>query len=197
MFQSEAGASGNCDITWVFEVETVKPVPTRMPKADVHKFAESVAARLKFTHSDAIEPLVVRLGGRIEYKTADLSSNQLPESIIVRATNDFTIFLPSITSVVRDRFTIAHELGHLFLHYLSASAGRKDVVMVATRWVDENDKALQRAEWEANWFAAAFLMPMDAFSKAYKENGGSAELTAAQFGVSPKAAEIRAQSIRD
>jgi Zn-dependent peptidase ImmA (M78 family) len=167
-----------------------------MLKAKVHTFAEDVARRLKFKHSDAIEPLVARLGGRIEYKTADLSTDKLPESIIVRALSDFTIFLPSITSVVRDRFTIAHELGHLFLHYPLATTADKNAVMVATRWVNENDEALQRAEWEANWFAAAFLMPSTDFEHAYKINNRSIEITAAQFGVSPKAAEIRAQSLR-
>lgn len=177
-------------------MKIVEPVPTRMLKAKVHSFAESVAARLNFKHSDAIEPLVVRLGGRVEYKTADLTSDKLPESIIVRSLNDFTIFLPSITSVVRDRFTIAHELGHLFLHYPLAAAGRNDAVMIATRWVDDSNEALQRAEWEANWFAAAFLMPSEDFTLAYKVNLNDLDITAMQFGVSAKAAEIRAQSLR-
>ncbi|MGV7033464.1 ImmA/IrrE family metallo-endopeptidase [Methylobacterium symbioticum] len=172
------------------------PVPTRLLKARIHEFAESVAARLNFRYGAAIEPLVVRLGGRIEYKTADLSAGKLPESIVVRAINDFVIYLPSITSIVRDRFTIAHELGHLFLHYPLAAGGRNDVVMTATRWVDESNEALQRAEWEANWFAAAFLMPSSDFRTAYSENHRSIETTAAMFGVSVKAAQIRAQSLR-
>lgn len=172
------------------------PVPTRLLKARVHSVAEDAAARLKFGPGDAMEPLVARLGGRIEYKTADINSEKLPESIVVKAINDFTIFLPSVTSVVRDRFTIAHELGHLFLHYPLVSAGRSGVVMIATRWVDETDKALQRAEWEANWFAAAFLMPSVVFQNIFENSGRSIEITAVRFGVSSKAAEIRAQSLR-
>lgn len=177
-------------------VKSVPPVPTRLLKAAVYDFAETLASRLKFRYSDAIEPLVVRLGGRIEYKTANISESKLPESIIVRSFNDFTIYLPSITSAVRDRFTIAHELGHLFLHYQIATSGSKDVAMVATRWVDETNEALKRAEWEANWFAAAFLMPSEDFRKIYDSTGQSIIATAAQFGVSPKAAEIRVQSLR-
>lgn len=177
-------------------METVEPVPTRLLKAKVHAFAEDVASRLKFKHSDAIEPLVVRLGGRIEYKTANIREDKLPESIVIRSVRDFTIFLPSITSAVRDRFTIAHELGHLFLHYTLASGGRSGVIMIATRWVDERNEALQRAEWEANWFAAAFLMPSEIFRSAFHANLRSIEITAEQFGVSLKAAQIRAQSLR-
>lgn len=166
-----------------------------MLKAKVYAFAEDVAAHLKFKHSDAIEPLVVRLGGRVEYKTADLSADKLPESIVVRGLSDFTIFLPSITSVVRDRFTIAHELGHLFLHYPLATVSNRGAVMIATRWVDEKNEDLRRAEWEANWFAAAFLMPSKDFKAAYQSNLNSIKVTAIEFGVSTKAAEIRAQSL--
>ena len=68
--------------------------------------------------------------------------------------------------------------------------------MIATRWVNEDNEALKRAEWEANWFAAAFLMPSAEFKEIYEAMGRSTEFTAMQFGVSPKAAEIRAQSLR-
>jgi predicted transcriptional regulator len=177
-------------------VKTADPIPTRLLKAKVHSIAENAAARLKFKPGDAMEPLVVRLGGRIEYKTAEVTATKLPESIVVRSMNDFTIFLPSVTSVVRDRFTIAHELGHLFLHYPIVAAAGAGVVMTATRWVKEDNEALKRAEWEANWFAAAFLMPSEEFSRIYQSMDRSSDLTAAHFGVSPKAAEIRAQSLR-
>ncbi|MCJ2067060.1 ImmA/IrrE family metallo-endopeptidase [Methylobacterium sp. J-088] len=172
------------------------PIPTHLLKAKVHSLAEDAAARLKFKAGDPLEPVVVRLGGRIEYKTAEVTADKLPESIIVRSRNDFTIFLPSVTSVVRDRFTIAHELGHLFLHYPLVAASNPGAVMIATRWVNENNEALKRAEWEANWFAAAFLMPSAEFKQVYESMGRSTEFTAMQFGVSPKAAEIRAQSLR-
>jgi Zn-dependent peptidase ImmA (M78 family) len=66
--------------------------------------------------------------------------------------------------------------------------------MVATRWVDASDPDQQRAEWEANWFAAAFLMPSDAFRRTFDVYKDVAR-TAAAFGVSEQAAEIRARSI--
>lgn len=172
-----------------------RPQPTRLMKAKVHSVAEDVAARLKFKVGDAIEPLVVKLGGRIEYKTAEIVEGNLPEAIIVRAMDDFTIFLPSVTSLVRDRFTIAHELGHLFLHYPLVSARQHGAVMVATRWVNKDDPDLIRTEWEANWFAAAFLMPAAEFKRVYITHDCSVDLTARHFAVSPKAAEVRAQSL--
>ena len=65
--------------------------------------------------------------------------------------------------------------------------------MRATRWVDETDKSQKRAEWEANWFAAAFLMPKDNFTADYKALGLAS--VAAKYGVSTTAAEIRAKSL--
>ncbi|WP_288584798.1 ImmA/IrrE family metallo-endopeptidase [uncultured Methylobacterium sp.] len=172
-----------------------QPVPTQLSKLKIFEIAEDVALRLNFESGDAMEPLVVGLGGRIEYKTSDELSGRLPESIIIRSVNDFTIFLPSITSTMRDRFTIAHELGHLFLHYPLVSRGRSDITMIATRWVDERNPDLIRTEWEANWFAAAFIMPSKQFKDALIANRYSVARVAEIFGVSPKAAEIRSRSL--
>lgn len=38
-------------------------------------------------------------------------------SLDVREPGDFTVIIPTHTSQLGDRFTIAHELGHYFLHY--------------------------------------------------------------------------------
>ncbi|RDI52409.1 uncharacterized protein DUF955 [Microvirga subterranea] len=66
--------------------------------------------------------------------------------------------------------------------------------MVATRWVDENDPNQKRAEWEANWFAAAFLMPATAFQQALATRG-SLKSVANFFGVSARAAEVRLETL--
>lgn len=172
-----------------------QPIPSGLTKARVHALAEAHAQRLGFRHIDPIEPLVARLGGKIEYKTADAGSDRLPESIIVDSMNYFTIYLPSVTSSVRDRFTVAHELGHLFIHFPLVANRFPGAGMYATRWVDESDPNLVRAEWEANWFAAAFLMPGEIFKSLFRGAGGSIEALSIQFGVSTKAAEIRASTL--
>ena len=176
-------------------MERHRPQPTRFSKGRVNAFAESVASRLGFEPGEPIEPLVSRLGGNVEYKGAETSEDRQPESIIVRSAENFSIYLPFVTSYVRDRFTIAHELGHLFLHYPVVAAGRPDVEMVATRWVDKSNPDLQRCEWEANWFAAGLLMPSGAFTSSYAKHGGDLDLVASDFAVSLKAAEIRARSL--
>lgn len=169
------------------------PIPTQASKARISAFAENLASRLGFSPGDVLEPLVARLGGQILYRNpAALPGRRAPESIRVYSDRAFVIYLPSTTSVERDRFTVAHELGHLFLHFPMVLRSRPGACMVATRWVDESDKVQQRAEWEANWFAAAFLMPSEPFESAFRKKGGNLSKVASLFRVSGRAAEVRA-----
>lgn len=172
------------------------PIPANATKESVHTFAEEVAEKLSFAPGDPIEPLVNRLGGQIEYKNALDFRSHIPESIRIEPSRRFKIFLPSTSSAARYRFTVAHELGHYFLHFPIVAEADPDAGMMATRWVDENDSAqLKRAEWEANWFAAAFLMPSIAFRSMLQSFGGNIHPVAARFGVSVQAAEIRAKTL--
>lgn len=52
----------------------------------------------------------------------------------------------------RDRFTIAHEIGHLFLH--------RDESYYARNQTDKSEhKIYEDSEWQADTFAAEFLIP--------------------------------------
>ena len=51
----------------------------------------------------------------------------------------------------RDRFTVAHELGHLALHRLSGLAKRLPTEVLA----------FENSEWQADAFAGALLMPAE------------------------------------
>ena len=95
----------------------------------------------------------------------------------------------SSESVVRQRFTIAHELGHFFLH------PQKDT-FVEFR---DNEKNITRGvkEVEANQFAAALLMPRKFLEKdvrVFKEagvNSESIEFLAKKYRVSEEAMNFR------
>jgi Zn-dependent peptidase ImmA (M78 family) len=79
------------------------------------------------------------------------------------------------------------------LHLAAIKASDESAIMRATRSVDENDESQKRAEWEANWFAAAFLMPREQFSDIFKTGGLSAVQDV--FDVSSAAATTRARSL--
>nr|WP_194305898.1 ImmA/IrrE family metallo-endopeptidase [Dietzia sp. B19] len=150
-----------------------------MSNAAIAKFAERVG-RENDLYDDGradLDYLLRLFGGKIEYRDGG-------EALHVRSPADFTIFLPRFTSVARDRFTIAHELGHYFLHY---------------RLPELNDErgygrgSRNRAETEANVFASALLMPSAEFAEKWNSLEKDEWLVANHFDVSPAAARVRAE----
>jgi predicted transcriptional regulator len=160
--------------------------PTRLTKARIEALGAEVAEWLGFSPGDSVLAVAERLHGRISY----LSASELSDhdgSIYVHGPHDFDILVPDWTSTSRDKFTVAHELGHYVLH-----SGVGAVPLVALRLpVDRRG----RSEWEANWFAAGFLMPEEAFRRAWDRYGGCVERSALMFGVSLEAAEVRARRL--
>lgn len=155
--------------------------PCTLSYRAISQYAEQLGAKYGLDEpAPDLTELVHQLGGRVEY--ADVR-----ESSIVERQGDFTIFLPKHTSRRRDRFTIAHELGHYFLHYrLPNHSGRK-VFGRGERNV---------AETQANVFAASLLMPAAAFKQAWRDMSGNKVRVAAQFEVSPDAASVRASVLQ-
>ena len=89
----------------------------------------------------------------------------------------------------RQRFTLAHELGHYFLHRNICK--NFDDNYVFTRADEKSDPI----EWEANRFAAEFLMPEDIFRQMVVKGVTSVDDIADQFGVSTMAVRIRAKTL--
>lgn len=127
-----------------------------------------------------VEGLVRALGGSIDTSRSFLAE----EALSVRSPGDFTVHLPPMTSARRDRFTIAHELGHYFLHYRLPRA-------VGAREYGRGGR--DRAETEANFFAASLLMPRDLFTETFEKFRRNRDLVAQAFGVSPVAVDVRCQ----
>lgn len=160
-------------------VDFVKPTPTNYSKDEIDSIAEQMANTLNFLPGGDLESLVKRLGGKIHYEDLDSWDNSGGGSLIVKGKKDFDIFISNFTGPLRDRFTIAHELGHYILH---SEIGKKKIT-VARHGSD-------RLEWEANWFAAGFLMPATKFKAEMKINSATSYL-ASKFCVSPSAVDIR------
>lgn len=87
----------------------------------------------------------------------------------------------------RQRFTIAHELGHFLLHKPS----QRHVDVTFARRSGGKDKI----ESEADKFAATLLMPEEEVRRAVSEGLTSLEKLASKFGVSVLAARFRVQSL--
>ncbi|AWK88495.1 ImmA/IrrE family metallo-endopeptidase [Azospirillum thermophilum] len=166
------------------------PKESGLTKQAVHRLAENVAGQLSFEPGGDLFVVLKKLGGRLAYKDFSGIDETDSGSLLVRQPGDFDIVIAKNTSPKRDRFTIAHEIGHYVLHYLLARQNGSPIqAMAAARYGSD------RTEWEANWFAAAFLMPEQEFREAYEELGQDVFAVAERFGVSTKAARIRAEAL--
>ncbi|WP_082363697.1 ImmA/IrrE family metallo-endopeptidase [Rhodopseudomonas sp. AAP120] len=164
------------------------PSSCGLSKAVVDDFASKVAAHLGYNVGGPLVPIVEKIGGKVQVQDILDFSNPPSGSIRIDGVGRFSIFLASHTGPARDRFTIAHELGHYFLHYLYPKQNGAELqAMEAQRY------GSGPVEWEANWFAAGFLMPVPEFTERYKKLNGSVALLADAFGVSTEAARIRAE----
>lgn len=85
----------------------------------------------------------------------------------------------------RDRFTLAHELGHLILHKGVSSYARQTSE-------DRDHRVYEDSEWQADTFAAEFLMPYDEV-RSFCCTVGDIK---SRFGVSWSAAGHRLASIK-
>ena len=163
------------------------PIECGLSKAAVDNVAANVAEHLQYRPGQELEPVVNRLGGKILVQDVFDLKRQSSGSIRIDGQGDFQIFLASHTGPTRDRFTIAHELGHYFLHFIYPNqTGRPVEKLEAERY------GTGRVEWEANWFAAGFLMPAYMFRQQFAQTNGSILHLANKFGVSNEAAQIRA-----
>lgn len=171
--------------------EYKSPIPTMAPKSKIQNFATEIADKLLFKPGGNIRKIIEDIGGEIIYDHLDEKDYE-SGSIIVRAPRNFTIRLSEVTSSERDRFTLAHELGHYFLHYPKIFKSYPSCYMRANRFIPENDSTQSRAEWEANWFAASFLMPEEEFKEIFKISEDAAQK---YFKVSLKAIQTRAKSL--
>jgi hypothetical protein len=164
------------------------PIPSRAPKAYIWEYAEEQRRKVKLQNGFDLHELVKRNGGDIEY-ISFLNADQT-DAIVIEPDGKFVIRLSSHTGTLRDNFTIAHELGHKVLHWPAVKKAHPGTGMKATRSVDATNQDLVRCEWEANWFASAFLMPADEFRAAYAQG-----IASETFGVTAAAVEVRAKTL--
>lgn len=139
-----------------------------------------------------IDEVVEKMGGKIE------SIDCMPEDMdgCIRKDDSgekFIIYVSEDQTPARRMFTIAHELGHLFLHM--------GYQIDPEKWKMCGKEPIYRRgensniEYQANEFAAAFLMPKDLYIEQVEKNteGDSVntEAIASHFNVSISAATYR------
>lgn len=140
-----------------------------------------------------IEPTEIANKYNIEVIEMDISSISDNISGFIRyfpETEKYIIVLSSKDHPNRKRFTLAHELGHYFLHPdLLKKEGIYIERNIMFRWWDHSVY-----EYEANMFAAEYLMPEDQVKEQYKKYG-VIEILAWFFNVSNLAMAYRIDNL--
>jgi len=112
---------------------------------------------------------------------------------------DKVIVINSQDSLQRQRFTIAHEIGHIKLHSNKRKLG--DIICAS----DTSQKeTINREEWEADYFAANLLVPLDRLKEYVrslnikgekKDVERLARMVSEKFNVSFSVAKTRLEKI--
>jgi Zn-dependent peptidase ImmA (M78 family) len=166
-------------------------------RREISALADVVRESLELSTPVDVVAAVNRLGGTMA-ETNDFNGPQ--EAMIRRIDDRFEITIQEKFSATRKRFSIAHELGHLFLHM--------GYLMNPDKWgisSEYRDSVYHRfgysiEESEANLFAAALLMPEKEFrllvSDSQAKTGKvSIKQIATFFKTSPKAVLKRGEEI--
>lgn len=160
---------------------------TRIEKIEF--IAQDTLKRLKVSDLPIpIEEIASKLGVKISRAPSSEFSGML-----IRKDGRALIGISSNEAPVRQRFTIAHELGHFLLH-------RQKDAFVDYR---DNKSAIMRTprEKQANAFAAALLMPKDQLVKDFRKfarNGFSDDelkLLAERYDVSVDSMRFRIMNL--
>jgi hypothetical protein len=166
------------------------PKAVNISTSTIANIARSVAKKVGYESGGDLREVVRKLGGTIVHENLWGGGSTDSGSIEIKD-GKFEIRLAIATGPLRDRFTIAHELGHYILHYLYRRQFLDDPIneLVAQRY------GASDAEREANQFAAAFLMPQEEYESVFKNCNGDNAVLSRHFGVSRIASEVRAQAL--
>jgi len=137
----------------------------------------------------------------IEACQGKIQVNDLPSGVDaeIRKTNEsFAVTIRPNLHPNRERFTLAHELGHLFLHMNFLNPEKWNH---STAYLDgafhRTEGDYKEEELQAHEFAANLLMPAEEFKRIARENCNAVKGVyysspiAEYFGVSVEAATVR------
>lgn len=114
--------------------------------------------------------------------------------LIRRLNGRYQILVNVVHQYERQRYTIAHELGHYTLHRHLVEQGKELVDTIADFYRhgpdDQTNPNRRRAEIQANKFAASLLMPKDLIKEAREVSKSPVQL-ASMFAVSETAMRFR------
>ena len=111
-------------------------------------------------------------------------SGKILKDALHGGTSGYSIVINSNEAPNRQRFTIAHEIGHYLLHRHKIGDGLEDDALYRSGLSSFD-------EVRANRLAADILMPLDLIEEAIKDGAKSVQELSELFRVSPQAMSVR------
>lgn len=140
-----------------------------------------------------VAPEQVAIKQGIDVYTTDLSEIDKDICGFIKYEDEkFSIVIEQSHHINRRKFTLAHELGHYFLH--------PDIIKWEGIFIDNKETMMFRGwvwtveETQANMFAAEYLMPESEVRKLYDQYGVT-EILATHFKVSLLAMAYRIDNV--
>ncbi|CAN7203320.1 ImmA/IrrE family metallo-endopeptidase [Rhizobium sp. LjRoot30] len=131
-------------------------------------------------------PMDVRgLANALGLRVASMPMDENVSGYLEKEGSGWTIGVNSLHHINRQRFTIAHEIGHYFLH--------RDRTIFRDGLLFRQAGDIASHEREANLFASLLLMPDVEFRQALTQN--NIPVVAEKFGVSQQAANFRVKTL--
>ena len=163
----------------------------RVNREYVDTVADLVKSALELDTPVTLERLCTKMQDKLPGTCIPKKTGELNVDAQIETVDEMSFNLKYLENKPSTRilFSVAHELGHLFLHLLEEGGTlTPDVVC-------QRDLTQSQQEWEANEFAAAFLMPEDDFVLKCKESMENNKVNITKvadfFNVSVQAAKVR------
>ena len=154
--------------------------------------AEQLDLILSFRKSAPVN--VEGLAAALSIRLRHVSLPAEVSGMIERSGDGYTISVNAADPVTRQRFTIAHELGHYVYHrhLLGEGVDEDRAYRSIATGKYRNTRIGKREETEANKFAVNLLMPMDLIDKLRRDEAlTTPEQLARRLGVSLHTMSIR------
>lgn len=155
-------------------------------KRDIENMSEMILSELNLSNTNTVDVIkVAKELGFTVYKSK-FERDDI-DGIVINSNEEKSIHVNEDQIYQRQRFTIAHEIGHIVLHH--DMEANYEMVDYRTSGGEFSQK-----EFEANSFAAALLMPKEKVTQVWNDLRDVDDV-ADVFQVSKRAASIRLMNL--
>jgi Zn-dependent peptidase ImmA (M78 family) len=139
-------------------------------RRDIEALAKSILLQHSNNTSAPVDPVRVANSMGLRVFNSKFKEPGI-HGVIARRGTTATIYVDVDDKPVRKRFTVSHEIGHFVLHLVGGEGEfiDDDDTFRTTADPDRPWDEARVKEWEANVFAASFLMPEDLVRSQWAE----------------------------